>query len=141
MITVDMCLSGRELAEPRASPDGASVAFTVRWGSSSAVALVPITGGPERILTTAPQPSTGRGFGGGCLAWMPGGDGISPLEKVRAYNPDIPTVIFVTGFSDVSEEECLAKGAKSVLHKPFDRKQLMSLVMETLGINPDKKSA
>ena len=76
MITVDMCLSGRELAEPRTSPDGASVAFTVRWGATAAIVLVPITGGTERILTTAPQPAPGRGFGGGCLAWTPAADGI-----------------------------------------------------------------
>lgn len=66
---------------------------------------------------------------------MPGGDGISLLEKIRAFNPTIPSVIFITGFADISEAECLAKGAKKVLSKPFDRKVLMSSVLETLGVS------
>ena len=65
---------------------------------------------------------------------MPGGDGMSLLEQIRTFNPDIPNLIFVTGFSDRTEEECLAKGAKKVISKPFDRKALMSAVMETLGL-------
>lgn len=65
---------------------------------------------------------------------MPCGDGISLLEKIREYNPDIPTVIFITGFTDSTEEECLAKGALKVFSKPYDRKALMNLVLETLGL-------
>jgi dipeptidyl aminopeptidase/acylaminoacyl peptidase len=71
VITVEMCLSGRELAEPRPSPDGETLAFTVRWETATAIITMPLGGGPERILTTAPQPAVGRGFGGGCLAWTP----------------------------------------------------------------------
>ena len=66
-----MCLSGRELGEPRPSPDGVTLAFTVRWESAAAIVLMPLAGGPERIVTTAPQPATARGFGGGCFAWVP----------------------------------------------------------------------
>src|SRR5262245_32289691 len=76
-----MCLSGRELTEPRPSPDGASVAFTVRWESAAAIVTVPIGGGPERIVTTAPPPAPGRGFGGGCFDWMPDGSGIVYAAK------------------------------------------------------------
>src|SRR4051794_4953181 len=57
---------------------------------------------------------------------MPGGDGMSLLEEIRKYDPQIPTVIFITGFADVTEAECLAKGARKVLAKPFDRKVLMA---------------
>src|SRR5262245_7669363 len=66
-----MCLSGRDLAEPRPSPDGATLAFTVRSESAAAIVTTPLAGGPERILTTSPQPAVGRGFGGGCFAWAP----------------------------------------------------------------------
>jgi len=71
VITVEMCLSGRELGEPRPSPDGSTLAFTVRWESATAIVTMPVPGGPERIVTTAPQPAVARGFGGGCFAWTP----------------------------------------------------------------------
>ncbi|MBC7466730.1 MAG: response regulator [Bdellovibrio sp.] len=65
---------------------------------------------------------------------MPGGDGLTLLEKVKSYNPTIPIVIFVTGFSDVSVSECIKKGAKNVFSKPFNQKELVSYVKESLGI-------
>ncbi len=65
---------------------------------------------------------------------MPGGDGMSLLENIRASNPNIPNVIFITGFTDVTEAECLAKGAKKVFSKPFDRKIIMNAVFGILGI-------
>lgn len=71
-----MCLAGRDLTEPKLSPDGDSVAFVARWGSSAAVVNVPTVGGPERILTTEPAPAPGRGLGGGCFGWLPDGTGI-----------------------------------------------------------------
>ena len=66
---------------------------------------------------------------------MPGGDGMSLLESIRAYDPALPTVIFVTGFADVTEDQAIAKGARKVLSKPFDRKILMNSVLEALGIS------
>lgn len=71
-----MCLAGRDLTEPRLSPDGATLAFAVGWGGSAAIVVIPVGGGPERLLTSAPMPSTGRGLGGGCLAWTPDGTAI-----------------------------------------------------------------
>jgi dipeptidyl aminopeptidase/acylaminoacyl peptidase len=70
VITVEMCLSGRDLAEPRPSPDGNTLAFKVRWETAAAILTMPLAGGPERIVTTSPQPAVGRGFGGGCFAWV-----------------------------------------------------------------------
>jgi CheY-like chemotaxis protein len=72
---------------------------------------------------------------------MPGGDGISLLEKIRAFDPSIPQLIFVTGFADVTEAQCLAKGAKKVITKPFDRKELMATVLAALDVEGiDKES-
>jgi dipeptidyl aminopeptidase/acylaminoacyl peptidase len=76
VITIDMCLSGRELTEPRPSPDGSLVAFAVRWESAAALMVMPVDGGPERILTTSPPPWPGRGSGGGCFDWTPAGDAL-----------------------------------------------------------------
>lgn len=75
-ISVEMCVGGRDLTEPRPSPDGSSVAFVARWGASVAVVSVPSSGGPERIVTTEPPPAAGRGLGGGCFDWLPDGSGI-----------------------------------------------------------------
>lgn len=63
---------------------------------------------------------------------MPEGDGVSLLERIRSNFPNVPVVIFITGFADVTEAECIAKGAKKVLAKPFDRKVLMASVLEAL---------
>jgi dipeptidyl aminopeptidase/acylaminoacyl peptidase len=76
VITVEMCLGGRELSEPQLSPDGRLVAFVVRWGSSAAIVTVPVGGGPERLVTTEPVPAPGRGLGGGCFAWCPSGEAL-----------------------------------------------------------------
>jgi CheY-like chemotaxis protein len=63
---------------------------------------------------------------------MPGGNGMELLERVRARDPRIPVVIFVTGYAGFSEEECLAKGASKMFDKPFNRKALISYVRESL---------
>ncbi len=67
---------------------------------------------------------------------MPFGDGMSLLERVRNYDPKIPVVIFMTGFSEIDPEICIAKGAKKVLNKPFDRTLLLSTVFDSLGLKP-----
>lgn len=65
---------------------------------------------------------------------MADGDGMMLLEKVREHDPDVPIVIFITGFTDVSKEECIKKGAKEVINKPFDRQRLVDRVKHSLGI-------
>nr|MCU0261369.1 prolyl oligopeptidase family serine peptidase [Ilumatobacteraceae bacterium] len=75
-ISAELCVAGRDLTEPRPSPDGSLVALAVRAGSHAAIVVVPVDGGPERVLTTWPPPSTGRGFGGGCFDWLADGSGI-----------------------------------------------------------------
>lgn len=66
---------------------------------------------------------------------MPGGDGLALLENSKAHDPEGPPVIFLTGFADVTEAECLALGARKVLPKPFDRKTLLQAALEVLGIS------
>ena len=64
---------------------------------------------------------------------MPEGDGLSLLERVRKSHPALPILIFLTGFSEVSVEECLAKGAHNVYSKPFNHKELVKSVMACLS--------
>ena len=72
---------------------------------------------------------------------MPGGDGLTLLEQARACHPELPVLIFITGFADVTEAECLAKGALSVVPKPFDRKLLMNSVIKALELVDQLKPA
>lgn len=72
---------------------------------------------------------------------MPGGDGMGLLENIRNFDSVIPQIIFVTGFADVAEEQALAKGARKILAKPFDRKVLMNCALEYLGIIKPLKTA
>ena len=65
---------------------------------------------------------------------MPNGDGMSLLKDIMANDRINPTVILVTGHSDVTEEEALEEGAKEIIAKPFDRIELMNSVYEALGL-------
>ena len=64
---------------------------------------------------------------------MPDGDGVMLLENIVAMEVDQPPVILSTGFSEISEKELLAKGAKGLLVKPFDRKELKALALSVLS--------
>ncbi len=68
---------------------------------------------------------------------MPSGDGMQLLQNVRDFDPAIPIVIFVTGFSDVSVDDCIAKGAKAVFTKPFNQRELINSVKTQLNIPLD----
>jgi dipeptidyl aminopeptidase/acylaminoacyl peptidase len=83
-ISLDMALAGRDLTEPRLSPDGQWLAFVARWASAAAIVAVPTGGGPERIVTAGPEPSPGRGLGGGCFDWLP--DGAALVYAARDGN-------------------------------------------------------
>ena len=75
--SIEMCLAGRDITEPRLSPDGATVAFISRVsGGPASLTIVPADGGAERIIATAVEPTTGRGRNGGVMCWSPDGDAI-----------------------------------------------------------------
>jgi two-component system response regulator AtoC len=63
---------------------------------------------------------------------MPGGGGLELLKEIQGSSQSRPAFILLTGFSDESEEECLALGAACIITKPFDRKKLMSSVLKAL---------
>ncbi len=59
---------------------------------------------------------------------MPGGDGVELLGRIRERHAEIPIVLFLTGFADISLEEALDRGVAAVFPKPFDRKLLAQSV-------------
>ena len=65
---------------------------------------------------------------------MPEGDSITLSTNIRTVNKTLPVVILVTGYSDISEEECLKKGANAVLEKPITAKALTTALMSALGL-------
>jgi dipeptidyl aminopeptidase/acylaminoacyl peptidase len=75
-LTAAMLTGGRELSEPRLSPDGRLVAYGVSWQGRGALVIQDADGGPERILTTEPTPRLGRSDGGGCFDWLPEGSAL-----------------------------------------------------------------
>lgn len=76
-IPLELVLSGRDLTEPKLSPDGRRVGFVERWRSASAILVVDIDAlEPAQALTFGPDPAPGRGMGGGCYSWMADSTGI-----------------------------------------------------------------
>ncbi|HYN33125.1 MAG TPA: prolyl oligopeptidase family serine peptidase [Ilumatobacteraceae bacterium] len=76
-IPVDLVLSGRDLTEPKLSPDGRRVAFVERWRGASAILVVDLdVPEPARAIVFGPDPAPGRGMGGGCYSWMADSTGV-----------------------------------------------------------------
>ena len=75
-IPIELLTAGRDITEPRLSPDGAAIAFVQKGRGTAAIVVVARGGGPERVLTLGPDPAAGRGLGGGCFAWHPDSNGV-----------------------------------------------------------------
>lgn len=71
---------------------------------------------------------------------MPGGDGVELLDRIKALNPKLPVVMFITGFADISVEEAYNKGVDAVFSKPFDRKALFAAVIKAIAEKDEQGS-
>lgn len=60
---------------------------------------------------------------------MPGGTGIDLLTIVKKKNVNIPPVILITGFADITTEDAFHKGAEALLNKPFKLDDLIRMVV------------
>jgi DNA-binding NtrC family response regulator len=63
---------------------------------------------------------------------MPDGDGVMLLDEVRLMNPDIPIIVMMTGFAEITKEEAVEKGALDLLEKPIDIDLLEKYIAEAL---------
>lgn len=63
---------------------------------------------------------------------MPGGNGIELLKNVKDFNANIPVLVFITAFADITESEAYDLGANAIFTKPFDRKTLVSCIKNSI---------
>lgn len=70
-VAVERCVSGRELSEPRLSPDGSRLVFASSEGGLATLQVHTFDGQPQRRVTCGLAPRVGRGLGGGCWCWTP----------------------------------------------------------------------
>lgn len=71
---------------------------------------------------------------------MNGGGGMEFLSELRAIDPQLPALIFITGYADVSAEEAIRRGAHAVFQKPFQRKEVFNEVYKLIGFEEGRES-
>jgi len=54
---------------------------------------------------------------------MPNGNGIELLDALQA-KPDAPPIVMMSGFSELTEELAIQKGAETLIPKPLDLEEL-----------------
>lgn len=60
---------------------------------------------------------------------MPRGDGITLLKDIKVLYPDIPHVVLISGFSEVSTDEVKKLGAIDLMLKPPNIDQLVEMII------------
>jgi len=70
---------------------------------------------------------------------MPNGDGLKLLEKINNMATDKrPTVLMVSGFSELSKSELIERGADDLIEKPVDFQILLETVDQYSKVKADK---
>lgn len=64
---------------------------------------------------------------------MPLMDGVSLVREMSKLTAPPPSIVFVSGFGDVSHKEMYALGVEAFLAKPIDRKELTRVVGQALA--------
>lgn len=59
---------------------------------------------------------------------MPGGTGIDLLDFIKTIDVNVPPIILITGFADITVEDAFNKGAEALMNKPF---KLDDLIKQT----------
>lgn len=59
---------------------------------------------------------------------MPGGNGDELLDYVRNVDVETPAIFFLTGYSDLAEEDLYARGAAKIFSKPFDLQKVVESI-------------
>ena len=75
-ISPERCIGGRDLTEPRLSPDATMLVYTAAAGGAAVMMLSMLDGTAPRQLSAHPQPRPARSLGGGCWCWTPDSDAV-----------------------------------------------------------------
>lgn len=68
---------------------------------------------------------------------MPNGDGVGLLNNIKKVHPELPVVMFITGFADLTLEDAYDLGADAIFSKPFDRKAVIAKVIDATKTRED----
>lgn len=61
---------------------------------------------------------------------MPKGDGVTLLKEIKKRYPDIPQVVLISGFAEVSADEVKQLGAVDLMLKPPNIDKLIELIKQ-----------
>lgn len=61
---------------------------------------------------------------------MPNGDGVELLDWMQSSLLNPPPIVLVTGHASISADEAKAKGAHSIVDKPFKMRSLLDLALQ-----------
>jgi len=64
---------------------------------------------------------------------MPKKTGMDLLEEIRINPAAVPKLLFMTGFSEITREQAIEKGALDILFKPIDVEKVIELVLENVS--------
>lgn len=69
---------------------------------------------------------------------MPGGTGVDLLNHIKSKSINVPPIILITGFADISVEDAFNQGAEALLSKPFRLEELIQIASK-LTTPPEKR--
>ena len=68
---------------------------------------------------------------------MPVMDGLALLRHLKSVHASKPSVIFISGFSDIEPRDAYDLGVEAIMSKPVERKELISVVARILTARND----
>lgn len=71
---------------------------------------------------------------------MADGDGVELAKNIRAQHPSSPSILFISGFSQLMNEEIFHVGAEGKFSKPFDINSIKNAIKTCLLSTADKWS-
>lgn len=66
---------------------------------------------------------------------MPHGDGVSLLKYIKEKHPNLPHIVLVSGFAEISPDEVKELGGIDLLSKPFDIDKLVTMIKKYCHCN------
>lgn len=63
---------------------------------------------------------------------MPDGDGLELLENVRKLDPTFPVVVLMSGFTDITIEQAVQRGAVTIINKPATGKIMVGTMIKAM---------